>query len=73
MIRAVVCFFWVAHQFLPERPLVWGDDVSERLVAFIKGYRVGGLFRSHYDMDAGIRVAGVQRQPFRYPHTIEDL
>jgi hypothetical protein len=63
----------MAHQFLPERPLVRGGDVSEKLVGLVEGYRVGGLRRSHHCMDAGVRFAAEQSEPFLCPHIIEDV
>jgi hypothetical protein len=54
MVALVVYFLGMALQFLPERPRVRGDNVSERLAAFIESYGVGRLLRSHHDMDAGV-------------------
>ena len=73
MIGVVVYFLRVAHQLMPERALVRGDDVSERLVAFIEGYRVGGVIRSHHDMDAGVRFAAEQGELLSGPLTIDDV
>ena len=73
MIELVVNFLGMTHQFLPQRSLVGGNDVSERLVGSIKGYRVGRLFRSHHGLDAGVRFAPEQGQLLRYAITIDDV
>ena len=73
MTGVVIYFLGMAHQLLPERPLIRCEDVSERFVAFIKGIRVGRLFRSHHDMNTGVRFTAEQSEPFRYLHTIEDV
>jgi hypothetical protein len=64
MIGVVIYFLGMAHQLLPERPLIRGGDVSEKFVGLVEGYRVGGLPRSHYCMDAGVRFAAEQSEPF---------
>jgi hypothetical protein len=61
--RGCSLFSWDAHQFLPERPLARGDEVSERLIVPIEGYRVGSLLRSNHDMGAGVRFAAEQKRP----------
>jgi hypothetical protein len=58
----VVYFLGMAHQFLPERPLARGDEVSERLIVPIEGYGVGSLPRSNHDMGAGVRFAAEQKR-----------
>jgi hypothetical protein len=47
--------------------LIRGGDVSEKFVGLVEGYRVGGLFRSHHCMDAGVRFAAEQSEPFFVP------
>jgi len=38
MTRVVIYFLGIAHQLLPERPLIRGGDVSEKLVGLVEGY-----------------------------------
>src|SRR6202043_524365 len=73
MIRLVLYFVGMAHQFLPQRPWIRSDDVTKRLVTSVKRYGIGRLWRSHHHADTGGRFTAKQRQFLGYALTINNV